>query len=257
MEIVHARSLAPLGPAGNSSGNACSTGEHAGNSTEPTERFVILAAVDEGPLDDEVVRASANFARMVQGEIHLVRVLEDLPLPVGFVPRPPGLGITTGEITASARKGLDELAAKAHGSGFAGRVAVHLAAGSASKQILQIASHVQADVILVGTHGRKGIKRMLLGSVAEAVVRRASCPVLVVRPKDYHAFLPPEIEPACTDCLRVQNETKGASLWCPRHSEHSAPGHTGYELPASSPERGDSPATVRGRSSEARARVRP
>ncbi|HEU4730207.1 MAG TPA: universal stress protein [Kofleriaceae bacterium] len=47
--------------------------------------------------------------------------------------------------------------------------------------ILKAAREVHADLIVIGTHGRRGLSRMLLGSVAEAVLRRASCPVLAVR----------------------------------------------------------------------------
>jgi nucleotide-binding universal stress UspA family protein len=196
----------------------------------PNPRFVVLAAVDGSPLEREVVRVGANFARSAMGgELHLVQVVEDLPPPVALVPAPLGLGVTTAEVVATARRRLDHVAADAR-TQFAGRIVEHLAAGSAWKQILQIALDVQADVLLVGTHGRTGIKRMLLGSVAEAVVRRASCPVITVRAKDYHAFVPAEIEPACSDCLRAQHETNGARLWCDAHAssdEHR--GHIHYE----------------------------
>jgi nucleotide-binding universal stress UspA family protein len=47
--------------------------------------------------------------------------------------------------------------------------------------ILQAARAVRADLIVIGTHGRRGLSRVLLGSVAEDVVRRAPCPVLTVR----------------------------------------------------------------------------
>jgi nucleotide-binding universal stress UspA family protein len=49
---------------------------------------------------------------------------------------------------------------------------------------------------VIGTHGRGGVKRLVLGSVAETVVRKASCPVLVVRRKAYHPSESREIEPA-------------------------------------------------------------
>jgi nucleotide-binding universal stress UspA family protein len=158
------------------------------------------------------------------------RVVDNLAPPVPSVPRPPGLGITTVELGRAARTRLDDLAAQAR-TAFDGRIVGHLAAGSPSKQILQLAIDLQADVILVGTHGRTGVRRMLLGSVAETVARKASCPVIVVRPKDYHAFVPPEIEPACPDCLRVQTESGGARLWCDRHSERHPRVHVHYELP--------------------------
>jgi nucleotide-binding universal stress UspA family protein len=186
--------------------------------------FVVLAAVDGSPLEHEVVHVAANFARSIErGELHLVHVVEDLPPPVALVPRPIGLGISTTEIVAAARKHLDEISHETRDE-FEGRIIGHLAAGSAWKQILQTAIDVQADVILVGTHGRSGLKRMLLGSVAEAVVRKASCPVIVVRPKDYHAFVPPEIEPACPDCLRAQRDSGGARLWCDAHTKRGVHG---------------------------------
>jgi hypothetical protein len=82
--------------------------------------------------------------------------------------------------------------------------------------------------VLVGTHGRKGAARLVMGSVAESVVRKAGCPVLVVREKDYAAV--PEIDPPCPDCLETQRATKGAKLWCARHSEHHPRAHLHYEF---------------------------
>jgi universal stress protein A len=59
--------------------------------------------------------------------------------------------------------------------------AVQVAFGSASETIVSVASEQQGDLIVMGTHGRTGIRHLLLGSVAERVVRSAACPVLVVR----------------------------------------------------------------------------
>jgi len=60
---------------------------------------------------------------------------------------------------------------------------VMLRSGDARDLILQAAEEVHADLIVMGTHGRRGVSRVLLGSVAEAVVRAAPCPVLTVRAK--------------------------------------------------------------------------
>jgi nucleotide-binding universal stress UspA family protein len=65
------------------------------------------------------------------------------------------------------------------------RVAFHEVSGDPAVEIVKQAAAVEADLIVLGTHGRTGIKRLLLGSVAENVVRTASCPVLVVREKSY------------------------------------------------------------------------
>jgi nucleotide-binding universal stress UspA family protein len=56
-----------------------------------------------------------------------------------------------------------------------------LAQGDVVTEILRIAQETQADVIMMGTHGRTGLKRLLMGSVAEQVVRKAACPVLTVK----------------------------------------------------------------------------
>ena len=59
-----------------------------------------------------------------------------------------------------------------------------LRAGTAYEQIVGAAQDEKADMIVIGTHGRSGLNRLLLGSVAERVVRLAPCPVLTVRPHD-------------------------------------------------------------------------
>jgi nucleotide-binding universal stress UspA family protein len=81
-----------------------------------------------------------------------------------------------------------------------GRAVTHIAVGNAAQEIAQLALDLDADLVVVGTHGRRGLRRMLLGSVAEAVIRMAHCPVYVVRPKigaqpAVEPFVPP-LEPS-------------------------------------------------------------
>ncbi|MDG2014171.1 MAG: universal stress protein [Pirellulaceae bacterium] len=54
--------------------------------------------------------------------------------------------------------------------------------GPTAKRIVQFSNEHAVDLIVIGTHGRSGIERVLMGSVAEAVVRKAKCPVLAVKP---------------------------------------------------------------------------
>jgi nucleotide-binding universal stress UspA family protein len=61
------------------------------------------------------------------------------------------------------------------------RVEHRLEEGDAATQILRVAEETGCDLIVLGTHGRTGLGRLLMGSVAEEVLRRASCPVLTVR----------------------------------------------------------------------------
>ena len=108
---------------------------------------------------------------------------------------------------------------KAHGeSAPMPRAIAHVRTGSIAEEICNLASEISADLIVVGTHGRRGVQRLWLGSVAEKTVRRAPCPVLVVRPKDLHTMDGvPQVEPACPGCLKVREATAGATWWCDNH----------------------------------------
>lgn len=76
------------------------------------------------------------------------------------------------------------------------RVAVYVTTGEAAGRIVSLAESVDAELIVVGTHGRSGVKRLLLGSVAEEVVRRAPCGVYVIRPRDFlDGRKVPEVQP--------------------------------------------------------------
>ena len=66
----------------------------------------------------------------------------------------------------------------------------HVELGRPYVEIVRYARKVSADLIVIGTHGRSGLSHVLLGSVTEKVVRKASCPVLTVRPPDMTFELP-------------------------------------------------------------------
>jgi nucleotide-binding universal stress UspA family protein len=78
-----------------------------------------------------------------------------------------------------ARKDLDEFLAR-HGDDIAQRVDLHVVHEDPTSAILDFAAKHASTLIVMGTHGRTGTSRLFLGSVAERVVRRASCPVLTV-----------------------------------------------------------------------------
>jgi nucleotide-binding universal stress UspA family protein len=97
---------------------------------------------------------------------------------------------------------------------------VHARIGAPSDEILALAAEAKADVIVVGTHGRTGVQRLLLGSVAEKVLRHAPCPVMVVRPKRYEEEAEaPSLEPACPRCVARREETDGEAWWCDEHAK--------------------------------------
>jgi nucleotide-binding universal stress UspA family protein len=195
------------------------------------ERFVVLAAVDDSGAAERIIRAGANFARLIKGgELHLVRVIEQLP-PLSAPPLTrASVAPSATQALEQARAAMDALVTRAKLAG-AGRVTTHIALGGAWHEIVQLATDLAADLVLVGTHDRHGVRRLMLGSVAERVVRKAPCPVLVVREKD-HAKVDPEIEPACPDCLDVQRESGGEVLWCERHATKHPRGRLHNETPA-------------------------
>ena len=107
------------------------------------------------------------------------------------------------------------------------RVVTHALSGSPAEELVWLAASINADLVVVGSHGRRGLSRLLLGSIAEHVVRRAGCPVLVERMKKHdEAWVTPEIEPPCVQCVEARVASGGARLWCARHSEHHARAHT-------------------------------
>jgi nucleotide-binding universal stress UspA family protein len=83
--------------------------------------------------------------------------------------------------------------------------------GSPSKGIVEIAKEEQVDLIVMGTHGRRGLSRVLMGSVAEDVVRRAPCPVLTLKPSQevLEAAEKAKAEEKCDSCDE-SSETKPA-----------------------------------------------
>jgi nucleotide-binding universal stress UspA family protein len=104
----------------------------------------------------------------------------------------PGYTFPDGSFVASSKM-LDELSGQANlhmaewkvlaeGMGI-GQVEVATAIGEPAHEILEFARAQKVDLVIIGTHGRTGLQHALMGSVAERVVRRATCPVLTVRPQ--------------------------------------------------------------------------
>lgn len=199
--------------------------------SNPPAPTTYLVAIDGTPSSSHVLEVACGLGAALGGaaELHILHVLGLAP-PTAVM----GVGplVTQTDLVASGRTILDRASAEA-APRFRGRIVGHLAAGDAWREITQLAANVSADLVFVGTEGKTGLARLALGSVAEKVVRYAGCPVLVVRPKDFHTPAAPEIEPPCPDCLAVQKETARAQLWCQRHSTHHAHGRLHYEVPPS------------------------
>lgn len=107
------------------------------------------------------------------------------------------------------------------------RATAHVRVGQIAVQLASLAVEIGADVVVVGTHGRRGIQRFMMGSVAEKTVRLAPCPVLVVRPKDTRGMQGlPEILPPCPACVAARVRSEGATWWCEVHVSTPEDPHT-------------------------------
>lgn len=104
------------------------------------------------------------------------------------------------------------------------RCATYVSVESPAVALAQLATDLEADLIVVGTHGRRGLQRFLLGSVAEAVVRLAPTPVFIVRPKGGGDEVP-KIEPPCPQCVEARKASHGQELWCEQHRERHGRRH--------------------------------
>lgn len=100
------------------------------------------------------------------------------------------------------------------------RLYCHARIGSPAEVILDLARESVADLVVVGTRGLSGVKRLLLGSVAERVMRDAKCPVMVVRPQMYDPkdAAEPQPEPPCPRCVEARRQTDGQQWWCEPHA---------------------------------------
>jgi nucleotide-binding universal stress UspA family protein len=189
---------------------------------ESPDKSVILVAIDLSPVSDRVVETALSVVGTRATELHLLHVLQ---------PEPAELVATAyfSSVVERTTKQLDAFARELPPS--VERVVIHVRAGQPEVQIAQVASDIGSDLVVVGTHGYKGIDRLLLGSVAEALVRNAPCPVLTYRPKSVHLW--ERIEPPCPDCVAVRQRTGRVELWCGRHSQHHPRAHTYHEIPDS------------------------
>lgn len=140
----------------------------------------ILCAVDFSEGSPRVAEYAATLAAAAKAEIVCVYVAPSLAEYVGFNVPQAALDTFIGDVVASAETTMDEFVTE-NFKGLPARGAV--LAGYPAEEILKAAEAEHADLIVMGTHGRTGIDRIIFGSVAEMVVKTALCPVLTVKPR--------------------------------------------------------------------------
>ncbi|MBQ4568103.1 MAG: universal stress protein [Desulfovibrio sp.] len=139
----------------------------------------ILCAVDLSDHSKAVAEYAVLLAKGMNAEVVVVYTAPSLSQYVGFHVPPNTIENFVGEIVTGAEKSMEAFVAE-HFPGVTARGQVLI--GYAAEEILRRAHEEEADLIVMGTHGRKGIDRILFGSVAEKVVKNADMPVLTIRP---------------------------------------------------------------------------
>ena len=134
----------------------------------------ILTPVDFDENSMRAVEVAEEFARQNDGTVFLVHVV---PMIVPDAGAPVYVDIYKGQEDI-ARPKLEEIARK-HLRGVKYEMFTHM--GDPARTILKAERRLAADVVIMATHGRRGFKRVFLGSVAEMVLRESTCPVLTVR----------------------------------------------------------------------------
>ncbi|HZR45664.1 MAG TPA: universal stress protein [Candidatus Manganitrophaceae bacterium] len=146
----------------------------------------ILVATDFSACAEEALRQAVDLAQGLQGKITLLHVFES-PFPYPDAPSLsayPQLYRSLQDFKREEEKKLQSIAGTV---GTAIGIRPLFKEGSPSLEIVKAARELKADLIVVGTHGRAGMSRFLMGSVAQKVSQIASCPVLIVREKSDEA----------------------------------------------------------------------
>jgi nucleotide-binding universal stress UspA family protein len=201
--------------------------------TDQTRPFTVIVGVDYSDTSAlALVEAITTARSRARNHVHVVHCV--LPVPTAG----PMMGASVAPVVDTERaadqlkqfveKTLAEAPKPPLGDDrpLVDRLTTHLGVSDPRLAIVQLASDLDADLIVIGTHGRRGVSRLLLGSVAEGVVRIAPCPVLVVRPRGAAVSKLPEIEPPCPRCVEARRASEGKEFWCAQHREHHDRRHT-------------------------------
>ncbi len=137
-------------------------------------RLKVLVAIDASEISTMVVRRSGQFAKVADCDLVVLTVIEDV-ITYDNIPDTPLYKERKQKADQILKKASESL--QKHGVSCQTKTAI----GPIASEIVRVAKEGQYDIIFVGSRGLGGIKRMLLGSVADEVLRHAHCSVTLVR----------------------------------------------------------------------------
>ena len=193
----------------------------------------ILCPTDFSEPSHEAMKIAGELAYHFGSELCLVHVVS----PVPIVPFPEAIPTTFDirsyqqELEVSSRKALEEVVRQMESNQVSSRlIAVQ---GDPAHQIIELAKEEKPDLIVLATRGKTGWERLIFGSVAEKVIRLASCPVLLIPPplEEAKGSVPSEQEKAPSDIgsliqkpkeiILEKKKVKSSSTWREKHEKNS------------------------------------
>lgn len=148
----------------------------------------ILVPIDGSPTSLQGLAEAIRLARLTGGQLRLLHMLDTLSLTLGMG----AYGAFSGDVYDELQKEGQKILQDGHQQALAAGVAADTALEEGVRSrlaelVLEQVKNWSADLVVLGTHGRRGVGRMLLGSDAEQVVRTCPVPVLLVRGSDAEA----------------------------------------------------------------------
>jgi nucleotide-binding universal stress UspA family protein len=139
----------------------------------------VLLAIDASQFSEAAIQALIAMRRPQDTEVRIMHVVEMSPIHIHTPELDRERSVTRRAMWARAEAMVSRAAKMLENAGF--HVATDIEDGDPKTVLIDAASEWHADLIMVGSHGRTGLDRLLMGSVSEAVARHAPCSVQIVR----------------------------------------------------------------------------
>lgn len=142
----------------------------------------ILVPIDGSATSERGLQEAMRLAKLTHASLRLIHVIDEMSFALAV----DAYGYYAGELLGQLRKGgaeiLEKGLATVRAQGIAADSVLYENLGrTVPQRVLAEAEAWKADLIVIGTHGRRGVRRMVLGSSAEGILREAAVPVLLVR----------------------------------------------------------------------------
>ncbi len=150
----------------------------------------ILVPTDFSTFSSPALNYGCAIAARFNAELHLLHVVPD---PAMLVPEAAAFSVESMEAQAEVMR-MDSMNSlnKLPADGWSNEKPIvrEVRVGPAFMEIIDYAREMDIDLIVIGTHGRSGLMHVLMGSVAERIVRKSPCPVLTVKPEGHQFVMP-------------------------------------------------------------------